>query len=116
MQVGDSRLDFVYRGRTLIEVKCPLDALPLGGDGGEDSRAPNARLLAAVYLELKGGRERSLELVAQAKTAVFGTLRENAYGPRPRPLPLRSTDAERAAHAAFVLQQVKSELWKKLGV
>ena len=76
----------------------------------------DARLLAAVYLELKGGRERSLELVAQAKTAVFGTLRENAYGPRPRPLPLRSTDAERAAHAAFVLQQVKSELWKKLGV
>ena len=47
LQVGDSRLDFVYRGRTLIEVKCPLDALPLGGDGGEDSRAPNARLLAA---------------------------------------------------------------------
>ena len=44
----------MYRGRTLIEVKCPLDALPLGGDGGEDSRAPNARLLAAAHAAAAG--------------------------------------------------------------
>jgi DNA polymerase-3 subunit epsilon len=76
----------------------------------------DARLLAAVYLELKGGRERTLELVAETQTAVFGTMRENAYGPRARPLAPRSTETERAAHAAFVLNHLKSEMWKKHGV
>ena len=76
----------------------------------------DARLLAAVYLELKGGRERTLELVAETQIAAFGTLRENAYGPRSRPLAPRSTETERAAHAAFVLNHLKSEMWKKHGV
>jgi len=76
----------------------------------------DARLLAAVYLELKGGRERTLELVAETQTAAFGTMRENAYGPRTRPLAPRSTETERAAHAAFVLNHLKSEMWKKHGV
>ena len=33
--------------------------------------------------------------------------RAGAYGPRPRPLALRSTEAERAAHAAFVRKALK---------
>lgn len=76
----------------------------------------DARLLAAVYLELKGGRERTLELVAETQTAAFGTMRENAYGPRTKPLAPRSTETERAAHAAFVLNHLKSEMWKKHGI
>jgi DNA polymerase III subunit epsilon len=34
------------------------------------------------------------------------------YGPRPRPLGLRSTEIERAVHAAFIRDKVKGEdLW-----
>lgn len=76
----------------------------------------DAKLLAAVYLELKGGRERRLELVAEVFTPAVDAVRENVYGARPRPLAPRSTEAERALHASFVLEVVKSELWKKHGV
>ncbi len=76
----------------------------------------DARLLAAVYLELKGGRERRLELTAAVAAPVLGQARENAYGARPRPLAPRSTEAERAAHAAFIAEVVKDDtLWKKHG-
>lgn len=72
----------------------------------------DARLLAAVYLELSGGRERALDLTV---TSIAASETHHAAGvrsPRPRPLPLRSSDAERSAHAEFVLGTVKSELWK----
>jgi len=78
----------------------------------------DAKLLAAVYLELKGGRERRLELaatVAVGTVAVAAARRE--YGARPRPLPFRSTDVEREAHAAFIRSSVKSEdLWVRFGL
>jgi len=50
---GGSRLDFVYGGRDLVEVKSPLEALPLlasaGGEGGPPSSArPNPALVAAL--------------------------------------------------------------------
>lgn len=76
----------------------------------------DARLLASVYLELKGGRERVLDLelaVANAKSAAHATPPD--YGPRPRPLPLRSTEFERARHAAFVHEILKDgSLWAPL--
>ena len=50
----------------------------------------DAKLLAAVYLELKGGRERRLEL---------------------------STEDERLAHVAFIREKVKGEtLWERFGL
>ena len=67
----------------------------------------DAKLLANVYLELQGGRERGLDL------AIAGTRRATeaativAYAPRPRPLAPRSTAEERAAHAAFVRDVLK---------
>lgn len=75
----------------------------------------DARLLAAVYLELKGGRERRLELTTGAFEAqAVSAARQSAYGARPRPLPLRSTDAERELHAAFLRDVLGSDdLWKK---
>jgi DNA polymerase-3 subunit epsilon len=77
----------------------------------------DAKLLAAVYLELKGGRERRLELTsADAARAVHAASR-NAYGARPRPLAPLSTEEERATHAAFIREVVKSEeLWGKFGL
>jgi DNA polymerase-3 subunit epsilon len=77
----------------------------------------DAKLLAAVYLELKGGRERRLELTSAAMVTAVAAASANAYGARPRPLSPRSTDAEREVHAAFIRDQVKSDtLWKKFGI
>ncbi len=74
----------------------------------------DARLLAAVYLELKGGRERRLELSAAVETPPVGTAPKTLYGPRASPLTRRVTEAELAAHAQFIREGLKNEtLWKK---
>jgi DNA polymerase-3 subunit epsilon len=76
----------------------------------------DARLLAAVYLELKGGRERKLELANVSMTTVVAT-KQAVYGARPRPLAPRSTEAERELHVTFIREAVKSDtLWKKHGI
>jgi DNA polymerase-3 subunit epsilon len=73
----------------------------------------DAELLAAVYLELLGGKERGLDLTPRAAPVpAAATSARTAYGPRPRPLAPRSTDAERAAHAEFVRRALKDKaLW-----
>lgn len=77
----------------------------------------DARLLAAVYLELKGGRERRLELTSAAMVTAVAAATQNVYGVRPRPLAPRSTEAERALHASFVRDVLKTDtLWKKHGL
>ena len=78
----------------------------------------DARLLAAVYLELKGGRERSLELMTQAMdTAAYAVANPSTYGARPRPLASRSTEGEREIHAAFIRDVLKNEqLWVRFGL
>jgi DNA polymerase-3 subunit epsilon len=77
----------------------------------------DTNLLAAVYLELKGGRERRLELSVAAMAEAVSVARTAAYGPRPRPLAPRSSDAERELHAAFIRDAVKDEtLWSKFGL
>ncbi len=79
----------------------------------------DARLLAEVYLELQGGKERGLDFsrphtdAAQSATEVTTVI---AHGARPRALALRSTDAERARHEAFVRASVKGALWARFGV
>lgn len=78
----------------------------------------DARLLASVYLELQGGRERGLDLVtervvAQATSAAV----QAAYGARSRPLAPLSTDEERALHEAFVREVLKDKaVWLKHGL
>ncbi len=72
----------------------------------------DTRLLAMVYLELQGGKERALDL-SPARTvqgiAPGSTLTSGGYGQRPRPLAPRSTALERAAHAAFVAKTLKEK-------
>jgi DNA polymerase-3 subunit epsilon len=76
----------------------------------------DARLLAEVYLELKGGRERRLELSAAAMTNAAVVASRASYGARPRPLDPRSTEEERLVHASFIRDVLKNdELWKKHG-
>ena len=77
----------------------------------------DARLLAEVYLELNGGRERGLDLTVAAASVMAPAEGETRYGSRPRPLAARSTDAERAAHAAFVGEALGAKaVWLKIGL
>ena len=77
----------------------------------------DAKLLAGVYLELKGGRERRLELTTAAMAVAVAAATRNAYGVRPRPLAPLSTDEERQLHASFIRDVVKSDqLWAKYGL
>ncbi|WP_091735854.1 DNA polymerase III subunit epsilon [Phenylobacterium immobile] len=77
----------------------------------------DAKLLAAVYLELKGGRERRLELTTAAVSNAMAASAQTIYGQRPMPLAPRSTPEERAAHAAFIRDVVKADsLWAPHGL
>ncbi len=78
----------------------------------------DARLLAEVYLELKGGKERRLDLsVARTVSTPTTPGAVGGYGPRPRPLEPRSTEAERAAHLAFLVATLKDQsLWEGYGL
>ena len=75
----------------------------------------DARLLASVYLELRGGRERVLDLSAPASGQVRETVGQSTYGERPRPLGPASTEDERARHAAFLKATLSDlSLWTRL--
>ncbi len=76
----------------------------------------DAKLLAAVYLELKGGRERRLELTSAVMVEAVAVATSNSYGARPRPLAPRSTEAEREIHAAFVRKLKAEGAWERLGL
>ena len=77
----------------------------------------DARLLAEVYLELKGGKARALDLSAVRAPTTAETVAAGGYGSRPRPMLARSTEQERLAHAAFLTKVLKDRsLWAAYGV
>jgi DNA polymerase-3 subunit epsilon len=69
----------------------------------------DAKLLAHVYLELRGGRERALDLSGAEARALAG--QRPAYGPRSRPLAPQITELERMAHEIFIATELKGALW-----
>ncbi len=75
----------------------------------------DALLLADVYLELNGGRERALDLSGETGDndgmAVF-----RAQPARPQKLAPRLTEAEAAAHLEFVKTLGARPVWKKTGL
>ena len=73
----------------------------------------DTKLLAAVYLELRGGNARGLDFATPSKASpAAAVVALAAYGARPRPLAPRCTDAERAAHAEFIAKALKDKaLW-----
>ncbi len=74
----------------------------------------DTRLLAMVYLELQGGKDRALELEAAEPVVAFSdTAARTAYGPRPRTLAPRLSEAERAAHATFVATLKGDAIWRR---
>lgn len=77
----------------------------------------DSEILAEVYLELIGGRQRDFGLSAASSsgTSTAGSGDAAAWRPRPRPTPLppRLTEAEAAAHAAFVGKMGDAAIWLK---
>lgn len=77
----------------------------------------DARLLAEVYLELRGGKERRLDLAGTRGETRVAVVAAGGHGPRPTPLAPASSDAERAAHMAFLAATLKDgSLWAAYGV
>lgn len=79
----------------------------------------DSELLAEVYVELIGGRQAALSLSAVDETRGGTRSGAVARGDRPairtRPVPLapRLSEAERAAHAAFVGRMGEAALWRR---
>jgi DNA polymerase III subunit epsilon len=73
----------------------------------------DSELLAEVYLELMGGRQPDLTLavVVAGPAGVAGAAW--TAPPRPRPLAPRLTEAEAAAHAAFIATLGDGALWMR---
>jgi DNA polymerase III subunit epsilon len=87
------------------------------GAGGHGALI-DARILAEVYLQLKGGREQRLAFDAgdasAESAAVLRPVQFVRRQPRPDPLPARGTAEEAAAHAAFVAGLGPNALWLKV--
>lgn len=81
----------------------------------------DSELLAEVYLELVGGRQPGLELAplagprASGGGAQGGKPASAARLSRPQPLPPRLTEAEAAAHDAFVAAMGEAAIWTRYG-
>jgi DNA polymerase-3 subunit epsilon len=77
----------------------------------------DARILAEVYLQLKGGREQRLafDVAEAANDDLARPVQYIRRNPRPAPLPSRETAEEAAAHAAFIAKLGPNALWLKTG-
>ena len=71
----------------------------------------DVKLLAEVFLQLMGGKQPGLELAAAPTRRVGPALVEEAAPAARTPRPLMPTEAELAAHAAFVAKKLKEPLW-----
>ncbi|HQZ12901.1 MAG TPA: DNA polymerase III subunit epsilon [Devosia sp.] len=72
----------------------------------------DSQILAEVYLELIGGRQVALSLVAES-SILLGEAGTRTWTARPRPVPLaaRITEAEITAHEALVATLGKDAIW-----
>ncbi len=121
-RIGEPPLDRARMVDTLAMAKARFPGLPnsldalcrrFGIDLTERSTHNallDCRLLAAVYVELTGGRQRALSLL-EAGASAQPAARYASIGPR-SPRPVRPSEAEEAAHAAF-LTRLKDPLWTR---
>lgn len=72
----------------------------------------DSEILADVYLELIGGRQVGLALVAETRIQAGITIEIAPARQRPQPLPSRLTQAELAAHASLVGTLGADALWQ----
>lgn len=71
----------------------------------------DSQLLAAVYLELLGGRARAFSFEAVVETEEVGEILPARQ--RPKPLGSRLTEDEKAAHETFVSGLGDEAFWKR---
>ena len=85
------------------------------GPGGHGALL-DSKILARVYLELRGGREQRLAIFEETDSAggeaAAASLDIVRRAQRPKPLAPRVTDAESAAHAEFI-GKIKNPLWAR---
>ena len=75
----------------------------------------DAELLADVYIELMGGKQRGLDFATDEKIATtIQTSNKREAIQRPNPLPSRLTQEASAAHRAFVDDLGSDTLWHKV--
>lgn len=88
------------------------------GAGGHGALI-DARILAEVYLQLKGGREQRLDFALDGAAQGIGAQQTVVHyirrTPRPVPLAARMTAEEAEAHAAFIAALGAEPLWRKYG-
>ncbi|MES1200992.1 MAG: DNA polymerase III subunit epsilon [Pseudomonadota bacterium] len=85
------------------------------GAGGHGALL-DSRMLAEIYLELKGGREQRFDFGGAVKAMIAQTgIFHAKKAPRPVPLPPRIDADEEAAHAAFIGELGADALWRKYG-
>ena len=73
----------------------------------------DCRLLASVYVELVGGPQARMEFGADGAQAAILEDRTPTVRKRPKPLEPRVSEAETAAHEAFVAALGKAALWRR---
>ncbi len=113
LKLAQSRFPGMYNS---LDALCKRFKISLA-DRDKHGALIDARLLAAVYLELQGGKERSLELTTAVAVRATTAAVQAAYGARPRPLASLITDAEKTAHEAFVREVLKDKaIWLKVGL
>lgn len=77
----------------------------------------DSEILAEVYLELIGGKQVSLALVAEVETETAGPVQTRVVvAQRPTPLPSRISPNEAEAHAAFMAKMGDNAIWNKYAV
>lgn len=72
----------------------------------------DVELLAQVYLELLGGKQPGLELVAKSTGTSGVVLKRQPAMPRPVALPSRLSDDERSRHDALIASLGDKAIWK----
>jgi len=90
-----------------LDALCRRFAIDLS-ERGTHNALLDCRLLAAVYLELTGGRQRGLSLVPSADE-LGPSVREHPFHV---PILIVPTEAERARHAAFLTRLKGRPLWQ----
>lgn len=76
----------------------------------------DSEILAEVYLELIGGKQVSLALVAEVEVSSSNQVETRILAlPRPAALPGRISAEEAEAHSAFVAKMGESALWGRYG-
>jgi DNA polymerase-3 subunit epsilon len=72
----------------------------------------DSEILAEVYLELMGGKQVSLALIAENRISGADAIASRVVArARPTPLPRRITAEERAAHDAFIAKLGDDAIW-----